>query len=899
MIIAIAVTLLVNESVRGDWLAGFGRPGTDNQINATVVHDDGRGQRLFIGGSFTDFSVVGGLGSVRIRSIASWDGTRYEQVGEGFEDFVHDLVVLPTPEGNRLIAAGTDLSSGSVTIEGVAQWDGQSWQPLGSFYDAFATDLEVWDTGRSVFLVATGSFQLTEKDPVVHAVLWDGFSWTAMGAEMRGSTRLAMFDLGDGLVPIAGGPFNNGKGGASIQLRFFEGSEWTQIGDLEFPGAILAMVAWDDGRGPALYIGGGFASLPGIPDARRLVRWDGRRWSAVGGGVTGEEVQSHVRALFPAELHDEPVLYVAGRFQAAGDIAAKSIARWNGKTFASLGAGINPIGFEFPEVRALAEFDSGGGPEIIASGFFREAGTVLARGIARFNGAGWRTVGVYHWIFDKIEKLRVLDWGEGPQLVAVGDFNSVSDSSLTTVCGAVAAWNGLRWTSIGHGIDGLARNAVVFDDGEGPALYVAGQVQLNSGGDGLLRWRDHQWQAVVGANQINGQLNVLEVFDDGTGPALYVGGDFTSIAGQPIRRLARYDGRTWSEVGGGIDFAGPGFAEVLALRSVDLDAEGPEPPRLIVGGAFNRAGELATTGVAAWDGKSFQGFGTSIIKFTFGIRAIGWFDAPDGRELMIGGGFVFDSLSDPAKINLARWDGAAWKPAGAPDHVVHDFEMASGPEGASLYAVGQFDFIGGVSCGGVARWDGTAWQSMHGGVTSTSPTGGARGVARYAGLGSPAVYVGGSFHSAGTVASINFAAWTEEPQIPMIQASSSTRQITAKVSGSVPFALQWRMDGEALADGLGIAGSSSATLIVDDPGDSVFDLVVESPQGIAISDAMVFSEDLLGDINHDAAVDGADLGLLLGAWGDCDFGAPCDADLNADGVVDGADLGILLGAWTG
>jgi len=46
------------------------------------------------------------------------------------------------------------------------------------------------------------------------------------------------------------------------------------------------------------------------------------------------------------------------------------------------------------------------------------------------------------------------------------------------------------------------------------------------------------------------------------------------------------------------------------------------------------------------------------------------------------------------------------------------------------------------------------------------------------------------------------------------------------------------------------------------------------------------------DLNGDGVVDGADLGLLLGAWGGS--GA---ADLNGDGVIDGADLGLLLGAW--
>ena len=50
-----------------------------------------------------------------------------------------------------------------------------------------------------------------------------------------------------------------------------------------------------------------------------------------------------------------------------------------------------------------------------------------------------------------------------------------------------------------------------------------------------------------------------------------------------------------------------------------------------------------------------------------------------------------------------------------------------------------------------------------------------------------------------------------------------------------------------------------------------------------------------GNLNGDPAVDGADLGILLNAWGTC--AAPCAADLNRDGFVDGTDLGALLGNW--
>ena len=49
------------------------------------------------------------------------------------------------------------------------------------------------------------------------------------------------------------------------------------------------------------------------------------------------------------------------------------------------------------------------------------------------------------------------------------------------------------------------------------------------------------------------------------------------------------------------------------------------------------------------------------------------------------------------------------------------------------------------------------------------------------------------------------------------------------------------------------------------------------------------------DLNDDATIDTADLGLLIGAFGStC---ACCPADINGDGTVDTADLGLLIGAF--
>ena len=49
------------------------------------------------------------------------------------------------------------------------------------------------------------------------------------------------------------------------------------------------------------------------------------------------------------------------------------------------------------------------------------------------------------------------------------------------------------------------------------------------------------------------------------------------------------------------------------------------------------------------------------------------------------------------------------------------------------------------------------------------------------------------------------------------------------------------------------------------------------------------------DLNQDGIVDGVDLGIVFGNWGEC--GVDCIADFNFDGLVDGVDLAFMLSNW--
>ncbi|MBL9148159.1 MAG: choice-of-anchor C family protein [Phycisphaerae bacterium] len=71
--------------------------------------------------------------------------------------------------------------------------------------------------------------------------------------------------------------------------------------------------------------------------------------------------------------------------------------------------------------------------------------------------------------------------------------------------------------------------------------------------------------------------------------------------------------------------------------------------------------------------------------------------------------------------------------------------------------------------------------------------------------------------------------------------------------------------------------------------------------GAAIDGVVVeaSSPPLVGDLDCNGFVNGADLAILLGSWGLCSDCAVCRSDLNGDCSTDGADLALLLGAWTG
>jgi WD40 repeat protein len=179
-------------------------------------------------------------------------------------------------------------------------------------------------------------------------------------------------------------------------------------------------------------------------------------------------------------------------------------------------------------------------------------------------------------------------------------------------------------------------------------------------------------------------VTVLAIAPDGT---LYAGGFFTTADGISANYIARWDGSTWSPLGGGMD------ATVIALA---ISPDGT----LYAGGFFTTADGISANYIAQWDGTTWRSLGVEPNNAVYSLAI-----APDGT-LYAGG--LFTAVGVVNADRIARWDGATWSPlGGGVDDVVSSLAIA--PDG-TLYAGGFFTVAGGtLPVNRVAVWNGFRW----------------------------------------------------------------------------------------------------------------------------------------------------------------------------------------------
>ena len=170
---------------------------------------------------------------------------------------------------------------------GKAVTDVRGWYRLETPVPAEAESVQITAVGGAAQGVASarvvaGSSGRASVDPLFLA---RGGScapeWLPTFGAQPGTTddvhALATFDDGSGPALYLGGYFTMAGGVAASRIARFDGASWSALGSgVNAP--ILALTVFDDGGGPALFAGGGFTLAGGV-SASRIARWDGTSWS--------------------------------------------------------------------------------------------------------------------------------------------------------------------------------------------------------------------------------------------------------------------------------------------------------------------------------------------------------------------------------------------------------------------------------------------------------------------------------------------------------------------------------------------------------------------------------------------------------------------------------------------
>lgn len=351
--------------------------------------------------------------------------------------------------GNRVLSLchapnGDVVAGGRFSLPGgncIAQWDGSSWTPIGG-----GTDLQVLAalSLRNGDLLIGGQFDRAGGSAADRVARWDGSNWVPTAPPFDrllgflNPTVHALAELPGGDLVVGGNFAVQTSSGSVAHLARTDGSSWRTL-DGFVQGTVRALLVTQSGD---LIAGGDFTGA-GSTNARSIARFDGQRWRSMGTQPTN--FNGEVRAL--AELANGDI--IAGGAFSSTTLGLQSIARWDGSSW-------HPMGQPWA-VNAVTALPNG---DVIAAGDFRAPGTSSDPRIGRWNGTAWSFIGPAATYFSGAGEFNALAFaphGElmvGGQFTTAGGINSNNAVGIRTPCPATT-------TSIGASCSGSARSLML------------------------------------------------------------------------------------------------------------------------------------------------------------------------------------------------------------------------------------------------------------------------------------------------------------------------------------------------------------------------------------------------------------------------------------------------------
>ena len=369
------------------------------------------------------------------------------------------ITILFSAKGQTWSAVGTGLSNTSGSIRAMCEYKGELY--VGGYFDSIA--------GMHVQSLAK----------------WNGIAWDSV----PGMTSFAGLDI------VAMAVYHNELVITGDQTRKWNGTSWSILGGWinNFP---YSLEVYND----ELYIAGSFDHADGIPTGG-IARWDGLVWDSVSGPGLSTSFGDYGSALqtFNGEL------YLGGNFGKVNSLTARSIAKWNGSVWDTVGS-ING----YSQLQSLCGYNN----KMYGGGSITISNNPIQRYIVSWDSLVCDSVGL--GINNAPNSMVVYN----NELYAAGDFDTAGGTQTL----GIARWNDVSWNSVGTGLELFLTNIDTL-------IFLPH--------DTVLSKKEHIYSMCVYNNE------------------LYVGGTFTKMGGVNTNCIAKWHivGASVNEIINNTDFA--------------------------------------------------------------------------------------------------------------------------------------------------------------------------------------------------------------------------------------------------------------------------------------------------------------------------------------------------------
>ncbi|MBL7797016.1 MAG: T9SS type A sorting domain-containing protein [Saprospiraceae bacterium] len=270
-----------------------------------------------------------------------------------------------------------------------------------------------------------------------------------------------------------------------------------------------------------------------VPQIVGIGGWDGKKWRSLKGGIASRYYETLGGFWSPSTAYDfcleNDTLYAGGYFVFADSILANGLASWDGTKWHTYNVPL-PAPTNGVLATSVSKYK---GSIYLGGNFFLNIDGQEVNDLIRYDGSKWHGCGMVDG-WTNIHDLEVFQ----DKLYVAGYFKQTEGPAAGNAGNSIMSWDGEKWDDLGGGVCspfGAIDDLFVHED----KLYVAGGFECIGGIEtyNIATWDGQRWCS-VGRSEFNRAIHAVAVWRD----TIYVGGSFFEIDGQPAHYFARYVG---------------------------------------------------------------------------------------------------------------------------------------------------------------------------------------------------------------------------------------------------------------------------------------------------------------------------------------------------------------------